>query len=159
MIEINFISKNAADYVSLDDFKEKYNSAVAKSYEDYLNSGHSWCWCLVGNIVEQHEYGEQHEIKCGTKQFSPGAKVYLAPTQWGDGYEKIVVIGLPRHGGKYIEIITSSKYIENLRIQKVFKPAVLKRMCSSKWRWWGDTDNDRCIIEHYIEFSRPKAEA
>ena len=34
-----------------------------------------WKWCLVGNIVQERDYGEQHEIKSGTKHFSPGTKV------------------------------------------------------------------------------------
>ncbi len=32
-------------------------------------------WCIVGNIVDDHFYGEQKKIKSGTKQFRPGAKV------------------------------------------------------------------------------------
>ena len=36
-------------------------------------------WCLVGNIVEAHKYGEEIEVRFGTKQFRSGAKVYLAP--------------------------------------------------------------------------------
>lgn len=156
MIEIFPISQDAADYGSLDEFYEKYKTAVAESYEDYKKNGHEWCWCLVGNIVEQHEYGEEHEIKKGTQQFSPGAKVYLAPAQWGDGYEYIVVIGLPRHGGKYIEIVIRSKYVENYRMQKVFKPAVLERMCNSQYFWWGDTDKDRNEIIQYLESRVPE---
>ena len=33
-----------------------------------------WQWCLVGNIVEEHEYGEDHVVKYGNKQFRPNAK-------------------------------------------------------------------------------------
>ena len=33
-----------------------------------------WQWCLVGNIVEKHEYGEEHIIKRGNKQFRPNSK-------------------------------------------------------------------------------------
>ena len=28
-----------------------------------------WCWALVGNIVDKHEYGENHEIRYGTRKF------------------------------------------------------------------------------------------
>lgn len=24
-----------------------------------------WRWCLVGNIIDEHEYGEDHEIRHG----------------------------------------------------------------------------------------------
>lgn len=156
MIEVVQISKNAADYNSIDDFMNKYETSVVRSYDDYKNKGHEWCWCLVGNIVEQHEYGEEHEIKYGTKQFSRGTKVYLAPAQWGDGYENIVVIGLPRNGRNYIEVVTRSKYVENFRMQKVYKPAILKRMCISQWRWWGDADSDRSDIIKYLDCYAPE---
>ena len=151
MIEIIEISKEATDYNSFEDFYETYKTAIAESYEKYIGHGHIWCWSLVGNIVPEHEYGEEREIKYGTKHFSRGTKVFIAPTQWGDGYEKIVVIGLPRYGHKYIEVITKSKYIENYRMKKVYKPAILKRMCLSRYRWWGDTENDRKRIIEYLE--------
>lgn len=151
MIEIMGISKRAEDYNSVEEFYEKYKTSIAESYEKYIEYGHSWCWCLVGNIVKEHEFGEKHEIKYGTKHFSHGTKVFLAPAQWGDGYENIVVIGLPRHGNKYIEIVTRSEYIENYRIKKVYNPAILKLMCLSRYCWWGDTENDRKKIIDYIK--------
>ncbi len=156
MIEIKKISHRAEDYSSLEEFYEKYQTTIIESYEDYIEQGHNWCWCLVGNIVQKHDYGEEHEIKYGTKHFSRGTKVFLAPAQWGDGYENIVVIGLPRYGKKYIEVITRSEYIENYRMKRVFKPAVLKRMCSSQYRWWGDTEEDRREIIEYLETRSPK---
>ena len=156
MIEVTEISHMAEDYSSLEEFYEKYQSTTVESYNDFIAQGHSWCWCLVGNIVQEHEFGEEREIKYGTKQFSRGTKVFLAPAQWGDGYENIVVIGLPRYGNRYIEVITRSDYIENYRMQKVYKPAVLKRMCSSQYRWWGDTEKDRKEIIGYLETRSPE---
>ena len=150
MIEMIEISHRAEDYCSLEEFYEKYKTTMAESYEDFIEQGHSWCWCLVGNIVQEHGYGEEHEIKYGTKQFSRGTKVFLAPAQWGDGYKNIVAIGLPRYGNKYIEVITRSSYIENYRMKKVYKPAILKLMCSSQYRWWGDTEKDRKEIIEYL---------
>lgn len=110
-----------------------------------------WRWALVGNIVETHEYGENHEIRYGTKQFPPGAKVYIAPPNWGDGWENVIVIGVPRKSKKYIEIVMPCKYIENFRIQKVFKPAILRIMFRSKYWWWDDSDNDRDTILGFID--------
>ena len=112
-----------------------------------------WRWCLVGNIVESHEYGEDHEIKIGTKQFSPGAKLF----QWGDGYENVVVIGKPRHIRELIEIVMRRKYITNFRLQKVFQPAVLERMENSKHLWWGQTDKDRDEIIEALHWLDPAA--
>ena len=101
----------------------------------------TWVWCLVGNIVDSHEYGEDKVLLTGTKQFRPGAKVYMAPANWGDGYEKIVVIGRPRHNRHYIEIITRSVYVENYRIQKVYTPFLLKMMENSEFLWWDDSED------------------
>lgn len=122
-------------------------------------SAPEWRWCLVGNIVDSHEYGEDHEIRTGTKQFAPGAKVYLAPIHWGDGYEKIYVVGKPRHRRGYIMVVMCSRYITNLRLQKVFRPAVLERMANSDVRWWGNTDEDRDEIIEYLDSRNPAAAA
>lgn len=98
--------------------------------------GSQWRWCLVGNIEEAHKYGEEHEIKIVTKQFMPGAKIYLAPSQGGLGCESVVVIGKPQHRCGMIEIIMRREYITNYRLQKVLQPAVLERMEKSNYSWW-----------------------
>ena len=119
--------------------------------ESDLPQEQEWKWCLVGNIVQEREYGENHEAKLGTKHFSPGTKVYCAPGHWGDGYENIVVIGKHRGSPKYIEIIMPKKHIENFRCQKVFKPAVLKLMNASKWGFWDNSDVHRDTITKMAE--------
>ncbi len=125
---------------------EEYSRAVEKlkikSYDEYIEKGHEWCWTLVGNIVPEHEYGVDGEIRKGTKQFSGGTKVHLAPVQWGDGYERAVVIGCPRGSKGYIEVIMQTKYVENFRLQKVYKPVIVKRMINSEHYWWGDSEDD-----------------
>ena len=105
-----------------------------------------WRWCLVGNIVDEHEWGEDHIIRHGTKHFLPGTKVYVELAYPGMGNESIVVIGMARHTKKYIEVAISRKYVHNFRLDKVFKPAVLERMRNSKHLWWGASDEDRVTI-------------
>ena len=102
-----------------------------------------WRWGLVGNVVESHLFGEEKETRYGTKSFSGGTKVYVAPAQWGDGFEKVCVIGKPRRTFKLIEIVIKSDNIENFRLKKVFTPAVLKRMSESTHTWWSNTDEDK----------------
>ena len=54
----------------VDDYQEyieRTEELHIKSYEDYLAKGHEWCWCLVGNVVKEHEFGEDKEIRQGTK--------------------------------------------------------------------------------------------
>ena len=139
----------------LEEYKKRLMALTVKSYEEYLEKGHDWCWCLVGNIVAEHEFGEEKEIKKGTKHFSSGTKVCLAPVQWGDGYERIVVIGMARKSRKYIEVVMQTKYIENFRMQKIYKPAIVRRMVDSENTWWGDTDEDQKEIKEYLEILIP----
>ena len=107
------------------------------------NEQQDWRWCLVGNIVQEREYGENHESKHGTKHFSPGTKVYCAPGHWADDGENIIVIGKHRGSPKYIKLVMRRKYIENFRCQKVFKPVVLKLMEQDNYGFWDNSDNSR----------------
>ena len=113
--------------------------------------GYAARWCLVGNIVDSHALGEEQEFRRGTKHFQPGAKVYVAPIQWGDGGEKRAVIGVPRHTKQYVEIIIPGKYITNYRLKWVCSPAVLKKMEESSFSWWNDTEKDRETITQYVK--------
>ena len=117
-----------------------------------------WRWCLIGNIVDEHEWGEEHTIRHGTKHFLPGTKVYIELAYPGMGNESIVVIGMARHTKKYIEVAISGKYVHNFRLGKVFKPAVLKRMENSKFKWWGTSDEDRDTIAGCAEFMNKETE-
>ena len=117
-----------------------------------------WRWCLVGNIVEEHAFGEEHVIKYGTKHFRPGAKVYINLVYGGMGHENILVIGVPRHSKKYIEIVIRRKYVCNFRVQKVYRPAVLKMMSASKWDWWDNSDETRDTLLKCAEWMNAAAE-
>lgn len=44
---------------------------------DKDENNYTWSWCLIGNIVEKHIYGEEHEIRYGSKHFSGGTKVSM----------------------------------------------------------------------------------
>lgn len=111
----------------------------------------SECWCLVGNIIDRHEFGELHELRYGTKQFRPGAKVYIAPIQWGDGGEKVVVIGVPRHTKQWIEVVMRRDYITNFRIKRVYSPTLLRIMHNSEFLWWDNTQQSYDDIATCIE--------
>lgn len=127
---------------------------------DAVNNEHSaeqeWQWCLVANIVDEHEYGEAHEIKHGTKHFRPGAKVFVNLVYGGMGHEYILVIGTPRHDPGYIEVVIRRKYVCNFRVQKVYKPAVLRRMNESVWDWWGNTDEAYDNLVKILEWLNPE---
>ena len=112
---------------------------------------YDWRWCLVGNIVDKRFYGEEHEIKSGIKLLSPGTKVYIAPHQWGDGGDKLVVLGKPRHKNGFIECIIKREQICNWRLKKIYPSRVLNRMNCSKYHWWGNDDDWKECIERYAK--------
>ena len=101
----------------------------------------TFIWSLIGNIVDKHEYGEDKEIRRGSKHFSPGAKVYCIPEFGGMAHENITVIGIPRRSRKHIKVILPTRLIENWRVKKVYHLHVLK-LLDEHWQW-SDTDFSR----------------
>jgi hypothetical protein len=85
------------------------------------------CWCLVGNIVAESRHGDGGKvIQTGTKHFSPGTKVYCLPAQWGDGYEKIVVIGRHRGSKRFVRMVIRADWVTNWRAKVVYEPVVVR---------------------------------
>lgn len=81
--------------------------------------------CIVGNIIGAHYWGEQKEIRYGTKHFRPGAKLYCTFPYGGMGHENIRVFGKPRGQRRMITIVIEARYVKNFRLQKVYDPKVL----------------------------------
>ena len=107
-------------------------------------------WCLVGNIVEQRSYGEGGtETRPGTKHFSGGTKVYCLPAQWGDGYEKIIVIGRHRGSKRFETMIVSSEWVTNWRAKVVYAPAVLRRIHDAVAESWKRNWSSQDEVEQY----------
>ncbi|WP_299611172.1 hypothetical protein [uncultured Aquimarina sp.] len=92
-------------------------------------------WCIVGNIVDRHFYGMEKEVRRGTKQFRPGAKVYCMPEFGGMAHEEIRVIGKPRKQNRLINIVMKTKKIKNFRVQKVYSPKIQFDLGSHTYYW------------------------
>ena len=74
-------------------------------------------WCLVGNI--------RPPLGIHVPHFSTGTKVHCMPAQWGDGYEKIVVVGRHRRSKRFVKLVIPSKFVKDVRAQLVYSPSVL----------------------------------
>jgi hypothetical protein len=85
-------------------------------------------WCLVGNIVREHPFWLSKEMLQGTKHFTPGTKVYCLPAQWGDGYERAIVVGIARRSRRWITVVMPTSLITNWRAKPVYKKEVAKRL-------------------------------
>jgi hypothetical protein len=113
-------------------------------------------WCLIGNIVEERPYGEgSAEIKYGTMHFSPGTKVYCLPARWGDGYEKIMVIGRHRGSRQLVRMVIRSDWVTNWRAKVLYSPQVL-RLIQEEWHApWSSQEQ----VERYVSFLKERETA
>ena len=97
-------------------------------------------WCLVANVVRERPYGPGGKaIRRGNKHFAPGAKVYCYPAQWGDGYERIQVLGRHRATHRYVKMIVSEKWLTNWRAQLAYSPHVIREL----WPQWDGTERSQ----------------
>ena len=112
-----------------------------------------WRFCLVGNIKTQH-FDEDGKILYGAKAFVGGTKVYIDDRTWNLNAGKANVIGLNRFGRYAVESVDID-LIENLRVQRVFKPKVLEIMgyleFMDGWPWRGRTAEDRRTLGKFVE--------
>jgi len=79
------------------------------------------CFSVVANVAAE-VYGDGPSA--GTKHFSAGTKVYCEMPQWGDGGERLWVVGRHRGSSRLIRIITPSERLVNWRVQGVYSTAV-----------------------------------
>ncbi len=115
-------------------------------------------WCLVGNVVEEHEFGDSKEVRRGSKHFTPGTKVYCLPPQWGDGYEKVVTVGIARGSRRWITVVMSADLITNWRAKVVYKPAVMRRLREG-FNGFNRQWESQKEVESYVEMMRRRGEA
>lgn len=109
--------------------------------------------CLVGNIIDKHYFGEERDIRSGNKQFRAGAKVYVFPVYGGMGHENIVVIGLPRKRWKMIEVTIKSKFIKNVRIEKIYSPWIKEKISENYYYQNWKKENESIVgIQKFADF-------
>lgn len=84
-----------------------------------------YCTCIVANIIGKYHWGQDKEIKNGTKHFRPGAKVYCVFMYGGMGHDSVRVLGKPRKASRFIDVVIRTCYIKNCRLQKTYDPKVL----------------------------------
>ena len=112
-----------------------------------------WRFCVAGNIVKTH-VDEEGITRYGTKAFVGGTKVYLEGKYFYEGQKRVLVIGHNRFGRYALEWIPL-ELIENIRVQQVFKPTVLKIMDWTEeieqYGWYGRTGEDKRAAKDLVE--------
>ena len=118
-----------------------------------MDVNNNWRFCVVGNIKAQHT-DETGKVLYGTKAFSGGTKVYIDDKTCGLNDGRISVIGLNRFG-RYTTESVPVNLIENVRIQRVFKPKVLEIMnyleVMDGCPWRDRTAEDRKAVKTFVE--------
>ena len=118
-----------------------------------MNTNNGWRFCAVGNIKTQHT-DENGKILYGSKAFSGGTKVYIDDRTYHLSDESVGVIGLNRFGRYTVESVPLN-LIENIRLQRIYKPTVLKIMNHLEiidgWVWRGRTVADRKEITAFVK--------
>ena len=83
-------------------------------------------WLITANILQERKCGEGGlETRRGTKHFRGGAKVYVVGAHWGM-CESVIVIGHHRASGRYVQLTTKKRYVENLRMTLCYSPTVIE---------------------------------
>lgn len=113
----------------------------------------NWRFCVVGNITKQH-LDENGNILYGAKAFVGGTKVYIDDRTFNLNEGMVSVIGLNRYGRYAVENIPID-LIENIRLQRVFKPKVLEIMnhleVMDGWVWHDRTAEDKRALNAFIK--------
>src|SRR5262245_49045177 len=97
-------------------------------------------WCVVANVSrEPMPEGPGGEMRLGTRLLDPGAKLYLYPSMWGDGGEKLLAISRQRSGSRMVEAVVATKRQVDFRAQHVFHPHIVHALEG----WWDDSGDSR----------------
>lgn len=96
-------------------------------------------WCMVANVAGETTRGQDGEVRRGLKHFAAGAKVWVLPPQWGDGGEKVFVIGRHRGRGpaRLARLVVDRCHLRNYRVRGVYSPSVHREL-TRPWQHWGD---------------------
>lgn len=114
-------------------------------------------WVAVANSVLEREYGQEHEIRSGTKHFRGGAKIYLRRIIRG---EKVEVVGRHRVSNRWITLVMDQKYLVNARAELLYNVGVLARLFEHEGHRISFTDSDESkqIAQELADFVGSKSQ-
>jgi hypothetical protein len=79
-------------------------------------------WAVIAN-VRAEAFGRTRSP--GTRHFTAGALVWCLDIDWGNGGERLRVLGRHRGGTRRIAIMTALRYLVNFRAKVAYAPAVV----------------------------------
>jgi hypothetical protein len=107
-------------------------------------------WAVVANVAKITARGEGGlELRSGLKHFSGGAKLWVAPARWGDGGEKINVVGRHRGSKRYIAIVVPTRFLTNFRVRGIYSPTVYRLLTDGWHALWPDQATAQRFCEYW----------
>ena len=119
-------------------------------------------WAVLADVDEVTFHGpDGSTTELGLKHFAPGAKVWLLPPLWGDGWESAVVVGRHRGSGRYVQMVTAMKHLHDFRVAAVYSPAVVRELTrplhpgrGEPRQWLSEAEALETIARHPLTSSR-----
>jgi hypothetical protein len=91
--------------------------------------GEAFGWAVVANVARETLHGPAGaDTREGLRHFAAGAKVWVLPAQWGDGWQDALVVGLHRGPGRYVRMVVPLRHLDQFRVQAVYHPAVIRQL-------------------------------
>lgn len=116
-------------------------------------------WAVVANVKHVTRHGpDASEEHTGLKHFPPGAKVWLLPPQWGDGWASTFAVGHHRGSRRLVRLIVRLEHLTDFRVAAVHSPAVAKTLTwplqTPHGDWievdtWGSREDAQATIERH----------
>lgn len=86
-------------------------------------------WCVVAN-VRPEAFGRA--TAPGTRQFRAGALLWVHAGHWGDGFERVNVVGHHRKSKRLISIIIEAARLTNWRAKGAYDPKLVAILASQR---------------------------
>ena len=102
-------------------------------------------WCVVGNIADEITFGEERQLRKGTKHFSPGTKIYCYPPLW-DTWKGIKVIGRHRGSRQFVTMVINLQWLVDYRAKLVYNPHILAELSG----YWDGTEESKRRAENLV---------
>ncbi|MBC6462478.1 hypothetical protein [Actinomadura sp. HBU206391] len=100
--------------------------------------GEILAWCVVANVTDRIPHGEGgREFRRGLRHFAAGARLWVLPAQWGDGWENAIVVGRHRGSRRYVRMVVPLRHLTRFRVRAVYSPTVFREL-TRPWAPRGD---------------------
>lgn len=94
-------------------------------------------WCVVAN-VRAEAFG--NATSPGTKHFRAGALLWILAGYWGDGGERVQVIGRHRGSQRLVALVEEAARLTNWRAKAAYHPVIGQLVRAQGWRDWGSRE-------------------